>query len=162
MKVPLKQLVTGHGGRIVPFAALPMPFKMAVAWYMSIDGGAWEPLGKVGLAHGKMLKGALAAAMPDYDRKYGKRRFGAVHLPAALMRRMAMECDANLRARFGTFEEYARWYADNCRIPLHGRDAPWPCILGDDPSAELLQDGWHRLHRYCRIGLDPIPCIYFP
>jgi hypothetical protein len=172
----MRRLVREHGGKIMAFRDLPRPAQLSMAHYMAINGEAWEvPEGfnerfddKVrdrrikehSPAMYALLKRMFARSLPHYVREHGDQKFGLVTIPTAVMTAAMMKTGEHSRD-YPTWEAYHQWYLSSCGEVTHTRRNPWPVILDDDHD-ELLQDGWHRFHRYVQIGLPTIPCLYYP
>lgn len=70
------------GFSILKFSQLPLPYQLAIAYYMSIDGDAW------GLVHldpriyeTEGLTAGLVAKMPAFVETYEDTSFGVLSLP---------------------------------------------------------------------------------
>lgn len=59
----------------------------------------------------------------------------------------------------GDWDAYHDWYMDKFahEIKYEGVGEEWPIILD---NKYIIDDGWHRLHRYYDEGLELIPIIY--
>lgn len=136
------RLIKKNGGRILPYASLPREAQAAVAFYMAVDGEAWECpsvlRGKQRKAHGQQI----ASALDYFVQHHGKEKFGYVVLPT-------QELLALLPDHLFTWN----------RTPGRALKTVWPVILDDE---EVLQDGWHRFTDYVEAGLARIPCVYYP
>ena len=139
------------------FRTLPLSHQLAIAWYMAIDGQAWDCFIDENIRDEGEAKVALMAAMPNYVREYGDTLWGAVDLPVDRVK-MAVMADEDISSSFHSWDDYAVWYGD---VPEHGPENRWPVILSSS-DYETLQDGWHRLHSYIRAGHTDIPAVFYP
>lgn len=153
------------------YADLPEPAQLAIAYYMAIDGEAWELLipPPRGWRQAKSREYAfgLKKALPEYVELYGHLRFGYVLIPmdelvTEIMRDSCIQEGMKELGHEKSFDEYHDWYVSQGHMPDHSSRDRWPVILagrGDDE--ETLQDGWHRLHDYYRKGARVVPAIWF-
>lgn len=128
-----------------------------MAWYMSVDGEAWE--------QAPDLKRDILDVLPWYRKEYGAQRFGYVELPTKEVIDAIWDVDEDLRNEFDTVNEWIKWYLESGGggVPDHASSNRWPVILsGDAFEGEVLQDGWHRLSDYIRKGARVIPALYYP
>jgi len=175
-------LAKKHGAVVVPFKDLHVSHQVAIAHYMAIDGEAWSVMGNLEKDFEKIRPGnysntakwekfqkeiirLLTLSIGEYIKKYGKVKFGMVNLPIKVAKELSFKkCnvydDDGNRDGFSSFDEYHKWYIENGGIPHHSKANPFPCILSSF-NDELFQDGWHRFHRYCQLGMKFIPCVYF-
>ncbi len=161
------RLIRQNGGRIVLYRDLPVEARHAIAFYMAVDGEAWE-------CPKSLFEQRMSTSwMTQFKRtnrffvsRYGDRWFGYVEVPApqliaAVWNYQQQFPDGN---RFVSFDEYHRWYLSDGGACSHGTSV-WPVILnddGDDDGTGLFQDGWHRFHAYVASGVKTIPCIWYP
>ena len=161
-----------YGAKTVAYKDLPRTHQMAMAWYMAIDGEAWEPYGidmnkqPTTMSSNKnkdkwevYLKKQTIRHLSSYIKEYGRCKFGAVEIPTEVMASEIMKAIETSIGKFKSIREYQEWYRKNCSIPSYSSKNRWPCILSDDD--EVLQDGWHRLHSYIQAGHKTIPCVYY-
>lgn len=171
-----------HGAKVVPFKKLPLTHQLAIAYYMVIDGEAWNVLGELDLRfeekrprdyskdaqvekwHAHLIE-LLRKSMPEYIEEYGHIKFGMVTIPVgaikeAYLARHNVYQNEDERFPFETFDELHQWYLKHCGIPKHPRRNRWPSILSCQDD-ELLEDGYHRFHSYIEHGYRTIPCVFF-
>jgi hypothetical protein len=164
----IAKAIRAHGGRIMPYSKLPIPARYAMAYYMAVDGEAWELPTKTAT-----LLSTLRARSPQFltafkrqllflTAKYSKCRFGLVQLPRQVAIDLCWECRESRddAASPKTFQQYHKWY-----LPFvtdkHPANDPWPSIL-DSSGYSFLEDGWHRFHRYIDLGMEQLPFLYYP
>jgi hypothetical protein len=156
-----QRLIREFGGEVMPYRDLPRPAQLAMAWYMAVDGEAWElppeyPPYVTGL---REIKKNFSGMLSWFVKTYGKRKFGYVEIPADVLIESIME-DPEIKEQFKGFEDYHRWYVRQGHMPDHESRNRWPVILSHDDE-ETLQDGWHRFHEYVRQGARVIPALYY-
>lgn len=156
-----RKLIEEWGGEVMPFRDLPRPAQYAMAWYMAIDGEAWEmppefPPYEVTF---QKIKRDFSKTLPFFIEKYGDKKFGYVEIPTPVMTKAIMEGE-EIRDQFKEFSDYHRWYLKHGPMPRHERRNRWPVILSSFED-ETLQDGWHRFHDYVRQGAEVIPALYY-
>jgi hypothetical protein len=184
----INELIRNHRGVVMPFSQLPAAAQLSMAYYMAVNGEAWELPAEVEDAYfncsqqwqAKSLeairmgetasgehdavyrpaKDAFIAALPFFIKKYGERKFGLVTVPAAALVVAYLQFHRDDDDFPGDFDGYHEWFMDHCGTEDHG-DSVWPVIL-DSTGDALLQDGWHRLHSYVERKLEQIPCLYYP
>ena len=164
MRKVLREFTAIHRGVILPFAVLPKPHQLAIAWYMSIDGAKWEDLGNMSnvKSHDELVID-FKKALPEYVKKYGKKKFGTLNIPMSVCQEIIMKSRSDLKDDFKTFMDYHKWYTSYQFNHLKYKNINvWPCILSDNLNEELFQDGWHRFHRYVQLKMLSIPCVYYP
>ena len=162
------KLAQQYGPKVMPFKQLPVGAKMALVWYMAVDGEAWELpeelQGASGLgAAGKKLAAKILARMAYFDKAYGTVRFGYVEIPSDVLNAAILDAHKenwHLLAvprkipKEGTGKAGPWLYTGSLSITT------WPCILDSD-TGDILQDGWHRYGRYLDAGLPQIPCVFY-
>lgn len=159
----------GDDYELVRFRDLPEPHRMAMAWYMGVDGEAWLDVvgidldlgrGREGIARQKAM---LRRKLPAIDRRYGDVVFGVVDLRMEAMLeamvddRWAQEEGLDLegvRARHASESPQADY-------PEHGPNDRWPVILSNI-DRDTLDDGWNRFAAYVRNGHDDVPALFYP
>lgn len=175
-----KQFIKKYGGKVVPFAKLPLPYQLAMIHYMAFDGEAWKcpdeeayldgEVPQSQLLDGRYLKGLkkitkyIKNNLPFWIKKYGKVKFGMLEVPmkdfcAVVQSKNIIEED------WDSFKEYHKWYMGRCLWKNSNKHYSeiWPSILdGDSDDWEVLQDGWHRFHTYVEQGKKTMPLIYYP
>lgn len=160
-----KRLIRRFGGRMMPFRELPVPAQLAIAWYMAVDGEAWELPPQFVPYHVSVQKitREFRSMLPWFRKEYGSKRFGYVEIPTDVLTDEVMEdvWMAEDLPPMRDFEEYHRWYVGQKHMPDHPATGRWPVILSGFED-ETLQDGWHRLHDYYRKGAEMIPAVYYP
>jgi len=161
-----RKLIESFGGRVMAFRNLPIPAQLAMAWYMAVDGEAWElPPEQVSDETSLLeITRDFSEMLPWFIKKYGSKRFGYVEIPMEVLTKQVMrdqwmkEDMPNLK----DFEQYHRWYVRQGGMPDHPLTDLWPVILSTNYEEETLEDGWHRLHDYYRKGVEIVPAVYFP
>lgn len=156
-----RALVREFRGRVMPFRKLPVSAQLAIAWYMAVDGEAWElppEYPPYGVSFEK-IKREFTSMRPFFVKTYGRKKFGYVDVPTEALVEAVMQDEE--MDRFPSFEEYHRWYVSQGHMPRHGPRDRWPVILSSY-NEETLQDGWHRFHHYIRQGARMIPAVYYP
>jgi hypothetical protein len=160
-----KKLIQTFGGEVMQFRNLPIPAQLAIAWYMAVDGEAWELPSEYYQASVQELKElGFRSFLPWIRRKYGSKKFGYVEIPMEVLIKQVMR-DEWMKEDFHQmkdFEQYHRWYVKQGGMPNHSTTQLWPVILSSDYNEETLQDGWHRLNDYYRKGVEVVPAVYFP
>ena len=165
MKKLNKQLMKEHGGEIIPFKSLTMPYKLAIAWYMAVDGEAWElPFEAFYLMKENQLKKSIIKNINIFDKKYGRKKFGVMNIPIEICKHhimTAVDFDGrSLNDSYTSFADYHTWYMKGIGVEKHTKKNAFPCILSDFDD-EFLQDGWHRFHRYVQLKMSSIPCVCY-
>lgn len=148
-----KSLIRKHGGKVLPFRKLSIPAQAAMAFYMSVDGTAWD--------QPSTLDRDIVEVLPWYRRQYGSDRFGYVELPTKEVVSAIWDVHEDLREEYGSIQEWVEWYRSHGDVPDHPENSRWPVILSSIED-EFLQDGWHRFSDYLRKGAKVIPAIYYP
>ena len=181
-------LIRDHCGVVMPFSQLPAAAQLAMAYYMSVNGEAWElqaeveeayfncsqqwqarsieaeSMGETAIGEHDAIyrpaKVAFTAALPFFVENYGGREFGLVTVPIAALIAAHLQLHREDDDFPGDFDAYHAWFLNHCGTEDHG-DSVWPVIL-DSTGDALLQDGWHRFHSYVERKLEQIPCLYYP
>ncbi len=161
----------GDGYEIVPYRDLPREHRLAMAWYMAVDGEAWAEvfddlpedaecpdIGEDRAGWAAFWLAGLEARLPRIDDLYGDVPFGMASVP---MERIlaAIDRDPDMASAPGpSFRDavLAQRGGD-----AHGTEARWPVILSSTDD-ETLQDGWHRIGSYVRSGCADVPCLFYP
>jgi hypothetical protein len=164
----LNRLLLGRY-RIVPYAELPEPYQLALAYWMCIDGEAWDPKFDAATTeaicpayeHARSgsaaVKDALRKSLPGLVRRYGRKLFGVAEIPpSALLETLA--CDANFLEEGGTLTGFG---GEPVAADAHPATNRWPVILSAT-GPELMEDGWHRLGCYVHRGDETLPVVFFP
>jgi hypothetical protein len=184
----ISELIQNHGGVVMPFSQLPDAAQFSMAYYMSVNGEAWELPAEVEEAYFncsqqwqarsleaigrgetaidehdaiyRPAREAFMAALPFFLKKYGERKFGLVTVPIAALIVAHLQLYRDDDDFPGDFDSYHKWFLVHCGTEDHGVSV-WPVIL-DSTGDALLQDGWHRFHSYVERKLEQIPCLYCP
>lgn len=164
-----RTLVNQHGQyKVEQFKDLPVECQDALIHYMSVDGAAWAvydawPEWKWGEGtpyapklRRQMLKD-IGIFRSKFVEEYGHINFGFGQIPTEqLLAAIRKDEDPQLvdstdyrPAKMRGFDHY--WEYD---LPT------WPVILSGFEH-ETIQDGWTRFSRYCQLGRDWIPCVWF-
>ena len=168
------RLAKRHGMKVLCYRDLSVEYQAAIAYYMAIDGSAWElPEGIVVEADirltqskqhrygiGKFYGKLLPKYLDFFVKKFGGMKFGVVNIPMSVCKAEVMKRDKDMAEDHKDFETYHKWYKRDCGIPRHKHTNPWPCILSGF-NDEVFEDGWHRFHRYVQLGLDSVPCVIY-
>lgn len=144
----------GEDYQVTPFRDLPTSHQLAIAFYMSVDGCAWELLIDDEIAN---IPFELEKALPEYVRRYGDIAWNVACLPVERVI-AAVLADEGLADSFKSWDEYATWYARATELPNHSKENRWPVILSED-DYETIRDGWHRFHSYVRAGCTHVPVV---
>lgn len=165
-----------QGFEIVPYRELPQPYQMALAWYMAVNGEAWDDI----IDHDTVempddvqnsddprwhagYKAALEKLLPKFVRKYGKVEFGvATWATETLIASVAgdetfVEDGLDLEGTQAWFQASVQNYFTTS-YPETDR---WPVIMSNFED-ETFQDGWHRFHIYVSNGHTDIPVVFYP
>ena len=162
------RLVRRNGGRILLYRDLPVEARHAIAWYMAMDGEAWDcpkRLDDPWTSRDELIT-RFKRANRFFVNRYGNWRFGYVEVTTPRLVEAAWEYRQRPPgdSRFVTFSEYHRWYLSDIDVRPYSRSV-WPVILNGHSSDEdsgLLEDGWHRFHAYLARGVKTIPCVWHP
>ena len=150
--------------RIVRFKDLPRPCKLAVIWWMVVDGHAWEASDHIQAAYKvaqvtgggwrkytSLMRPAVVSSMGFYNGKYGKTRWGIATIPL----REFVDWMASPKKGFG---DYHTAYCKNNPVEEHPKRNRWPLII--DPRSGSIRDGYHRFHTYINQGAKKAPCVW--
>lgn len=159
-----------YGAKTVAYKDLPRTHQMAIAWYMAIDGEAWETYGinmdkqPTTLSSDKnkdkwevYLKKQTSRHLSSYVKEYGHCKFGVVEIPTEVVIKKVMN---TVEVDFESVDGFRKHCSEMLSAPHYPSKNRWPCILADD-NYNVLQDGWHRFHSYVRADHKTIPCIYY-
>ena len=185
-----RRFIKKYNPKVLPFKKLPRTHQLAIAYYMAIDGEAWELLGVLGERHSeyrpsdrsygknvqklqddfekyrKALKKLLGQSLHHYIKKYGDKKFGMVDIPTKDLIQEIMKRNRDIKEDWETFEEYKKWYLSSFGKGYVGkhisrnRSYRWPSIISGFDD-EVLEDGWTRFHCYVARGDKTIPCIFY-
>ncbi len=165
-----------QGFEIVPYRDLPTAYQMAIAWYMAINGEAWDDV----INHDKVnipedvensddprwhegYKKAVTDHLPKFVKKYGKIEFGiATWTAESLISSISgddtfKEDGIDLGGTRAAFHKPMQNYFTT-EYPMENR---WPVIMSSFED-ETFQDGWHRFHIYVANGHEDIPVVFYP
>lgn len=157
---------------LLPFRELPLPYKMAIAWYMAIDGDAWSdvidgiPFTDHDAGQSEFhtyWKQALVDRMPQFDEAYGDVHFGVTTIATEDVLASIARDDVNV-AEGIDLDEVRNRYASGGKhsaYPDHGPNDRWPVVLSSHDD-ETLQDGWHRFGAYAGAGHLDVPAFFYP
>ena len=158
-------------GKTMPFSKLSLEAKLAMIWYMAIDGEAWTTpdvegdfkyTAAIGSPSGnKAYQKFIAKNMDWFDKKYGHLVFGLAMVPREEFEKSLL---ANFRKNpdmnhLHSMESFIKEYREGGPTVNH-KNFSWPVIFSNYPE-ELIQDGWHRMHCYLNKQIATIPCIYY-
>jgi hypothetical protein len=172
---PEKLNLYQQGFDFVEFRDLPVPYQMAMAWYMAVDGEAWDDIIDYDAveipddaqqgdhSHDAAYKATLRKLLPEFVAQYGDVEFGvATWSTEDLIASIAgddgfREEEPDIEGTRSNFAEPIKGYFTT-RYPETDR---WPVIMSNEDD-ETLQDGWHRFHIYVSNGHKDIPVIFYP
>lgn len=170
----MKKWIKEFKPKTVAFKDLPRSHQLAIIHYMAVDGEAWSLEGALRNANidlhyerwhysrwQRQVKILLGKSLPVYIKKHGRRKFGVVDIPTAVLGEMTLKSNPVCK-EYGwkSLEEIHKWYCRNFDIPKHSNKNRWPCIISSFDD-EVLQDGHHRFHRYIQQGAKKIPCVFY-
>lgn len=149
------QLITADF-EISAFRDLPVPFKKALAWYMIVDGDAWQDvLDNVNIDF-EEASDMPASFIEEVDELYGDKRF--VH---GWESTDAIKILALTDPTFVDDQDMLDGTMQHAFQPLNER---FPVVMADDlandPSAQTIQDGWTRFATYITHGYDVTPIVF--
>lgn len=160
-------LIERNNGKLMRFADLPITAQNAMIHYMSVDGAAWAvqenwPDWKwgEGTPYEAKLRREMLADIEKFRPRFVERwddvRFGYMEVPTKeLIDCVMQDQDFSGDADYYTAAKKPGFDAD------WEYDAPtWPVILSPFPE-ETFQDGWTRFYRYCEIGAETVPCLWY-
>ena len=167
-------IIKKYNGAKVAFKDLPLNHKLAIAWYMAVDGEAWEMVKwnrgrKVWSdAIAKRCRSAIKKNIAHFDQKYGHLKFGMVDVPMKEFGEMVLKVakagslDAEHYRSMKSFKEMNDFYLSRETCPIH-TELGWPAILNcsDNDDGLLLEDGWHRMNTYYKNGVKMMPLVYY-
>ena len=169
------------GAVVLPYKDLPQPYQLSIAWYMAVNGEAWDfphngcekhlwhknqHLGydEANQKYERYMKRMIKDRIDFYISKYGHIKFGQVEMPSVDLCLEIFQRNKEIHDDFDSFQDYQKWYlkhiAGDKFLPRHRRTDRWPCIISgfDD---DVLEDGWHRFHCYVKRKDPTVPCIFF-
>ena len=151
----VSNMILRNNGVLSPYRFLSLPAKKALAYYMAIDGEAWElprDYCSVDLPYEKVEEywaRRMAFIVKYCEMAYGHIVFGYVEIPM----------DDILEAWRQTHNENHPALADHVSVPR--RKETWPVILSGFHD-EVLQDGNKRLSDYIMTDVKTVPAIWYP
>ncbi len=148
----------GQQFRIRPFRELPIPYQLAMTYYMAIDGEAWNLT--CDYTEARLDKEVLRRELINVRKRYGDTLFGTALISTKRLVQAVFQ-DEYLGQAYPDWKAYQAGFTRNCSIPRHPRTQRWPVILSSFED-ETLQDGWHRFNSYVRDGHKRIPAIFYP
>lgn len=151
-------LLVANNSTAQHFEDLPVPYQLAIVFFMAVDGDAWDRV-DLPLLTEENQHAVLTEMLPMYREMYGNTVFGVATLSTAALQASVM-ADPEIADSFASWDEYHRAYLSG-GAPEHPETDRWPVILSDEDS-ETLRDGWHRFHSYVRDGAVEIPVVFFP
>lgn len=165
-----------QGFDLVAFKDLPPEHQMAMAWYMAVDGEAWDDVidwDSIKFPKGignsddprwhETRKQVVADNMQSFIEKYGDREFGIATWPAKDLVTSVAGDDFAKEEGYSFDRLWANYQkpVENYFVTSHPKDRLWPVIMSNHDD-ETLQDGWHRFHLYVANGHEDIPVIFYP
>lgn len=178
-----ERLARKHNAKVMAFRDLPAEARYSLIFYMAVGGEAWDISPELEQAWSKGLKKyrkdnpkywdkidsiakrvlKTSKGMQFYLDKYGDEKFGYANIPTSALKEAYMKAEwgaDSFGCNWKDFKDYSNWYKENQDCPKHSPKNKWPCILSTH-SEELLEDGWHRFHRYIELGCRKIPCLFY-
>lgn len=155
-----------YGGRVVRYDELPPPAQLAAAWFLTdaeyLAKTSWK-LPPDAPMDFEEIRDEFPSYLPFFRRKYGGTKWGYVEVPMRELTSAVMQ--TTIGEDFPSFDKYHRSYVRSARSsgrwPAYSKKSPWPVILSPDDD-EIMEDGWHRFHRYYDLGLRNVPALYLP
>lgn len=182
-RIAKSKFILDHQGVIAKFSELNHESKMAIAFYMGIDGEAWDfdliipgfyemDLPKIDDSSPEARLESFKNLMLAYVKKIeshmeeivtakGDSEYGHMVVPVKHMIKEWKKIDSDGKHDFGgIFKKYHEWYqsASKYRTPM---PSTWPVILSSFDD-ELLEDGWNRFHSYVASGAELIEVLWYP
>lgn len=156
---PLHDMIMRNHGHIMRYDQLDVGAQKAVAWYMAVDGEAWEiPPRLAKWFDFKRIVGSkqISRYLAYYRKNYGMCRFGRADITTEdLLRVMTPYAVKN-----GLAENMLEHFKSSSSYHQADDKIPWPVILAADE--EIIQDGWNRLTCYVQRGMEKIPAVWYP
>ena len=172
---PYKSELWLNDFEIKPFKDLSKPYQMAMAWYMAVDGEAWDdvwddlpPLKH--FSHGseeyhRYFRQRVEEALPLFIERYGNVEFGVGSWPTSAIIQSIAHDEHIDRPAEETIAIYNSpepdKYLENYHVKAYPEDYRWPAILSSFED-ETLQDGWKRFGFYAGAGYKETPVIFYP
>lgn len=154
------RILIGDSARIVPYAELPLEHQLAIAYYMAINGSAWEfDYDAVSDLDDTSFMQFFKTCIPLFIKKYGSMSFGMTTITSE-QAKAALMANPEIAESFATWDEYHAWYLGAQGVPKYTGNM-WPVILGAEGDDETFEDGNRRLHSYLRDGHEIIPAVYY-
>ncbi len=159
----IQQLIKKNKGKVKLFKELDLESKLAIIWYMAINGEAWK-IKSLGIIRTRAdqikYKNYIISNIKKFDSKYGNLPFGIVNLPLSDIK----EYIVNHFLKNGISRSFQSWIAEyikNWKPRVH-RNFKWPVILSSDEHFDnIFQDGYHRFADYVRRGATEIKSVYY-
>jgi len=165
-----KAIINKFKGTKVAFRDLPLNHKLAIIWYMAVDGEAWAMPDEYlpsfsGWSWAKMkrIREFLKKNISHFDKEYGHLKFGIVNVPMPAFSDMVYKVastseDHNENEK--SFKDMNRRYLSESPCPIH-TELGWPAILNCSENDHLLiEDGWHRMNVYFKKKVKVMPLVY--
>ena len=164
------KIIDNNKGKVLKFKDLPKPAQCALAYYMAIDGEAWELepniedfLDDFWATHNNQntqhyneccakLKTLIEKNIQFYIDEYGNEKFGYVEVPTNELVE-SVNFDKNIAVDWNTLIGYRR-------NPSHNL-TDWPSILSGFHD-ETFEDGWNRFFNAIDANKQIHPCVWFP
>lgn len=164
------------GFEFVVYRDLPVPFQMAMAWYMAVNGEAWDDIidhDDVEMPDGvetsddprwhEIYRQVVSDHLPKFVNHYGGMEFGvATWATEALI--VSISGDETFKEDGVDLDGTRKWFqkpVENYHATSYPEQGRWPVIMSSFED-ETFQDGWHRFHVYVANGHTDIPVIFFP
>jgi hypothetical protein len=164
------------GFEIIPFRDLPREHQMAMAWYMAIDGEAWEGVidwNGINMPgdpdtitieeRDSFNRRVLEEHLDQFIATYGDVEFGIATWPTNRIIESIYGDDdkpgedETLAAVYAYYQEPITGY----HVVEYPKEKRWPVIMSG-LDEETLQDGWHRFKIYASNGHQDIPVMFYP
>lgn len=168
---PKKIALFNNDFGIKTFAELDRVSQLAIAWYMGIDGEAWEefmhfdehtwPDVKEDYSgwKSKMLE-IIDQALPEILKRHGQRNYGVGTWPASDLLASVAD-DETFQRPVSEITEMFNKEIELYHTTRYPHENRWPVIMSSRED-ETFEDGWHRFHIYVSNGHPDIPIIFFP
>ena len=172
-----KKFANKYGAVVKTYRNLPLHFQRAIAFYMAVDGEAWDipntnwrnhPYWKTDRHTNKdrdnydaYLFRRMIRNMPFLITKYGHKKFGMGEIPSDILATEMIK-DGWPDPKIKTLDQYREWLLKNMGIENHPIINRWPVILDSDHYGNsVLQDGYTRFSTYWLRGDKTIPVVYY-
>lgn len=101
-------------------------------------------------------KESVNKLISDYSNTYPHRKFRYGLVPVKILVDRILSSDEF--DGIDTVEDFYKWYSGN-DVQDHG-DSIFP-ILVDEDEESYVEDGWHRLNHYIKMGYREIPVVSY-